>query len=945
MSLWIVVFVVFLLPLAFWALLQLRMHNDVAGWLPKNDPQAKVLHWYQNLFPHDDRVLVSWDSCSVTDPRIKRFAEVLAGTRRADGVREGGSPLIGKVTLPTDVLSRMLDQNIPFATAIDQLDGVLVGKGPLRIRLTEAGRMRGEYIRQEILSLANDTFRLNARIVNHTIPLPSSAGLSLDDTKAQRLHESLHDYVSGQPLYDLQLTWDGIHTDPKRQLRFQDALLALKASSAGTQTAGKPCIDELFFVTGTLAATSVSFSESGSADRDEAVAAIRNAARIAQIPDEELHLGGQPVVGTALNLAMKNTAWNPAATTWDLVHKSIPLLSALVTIVLTFVLLRSFRLALLVQSVSVLTVLLSTALVPATGTSMNMVLIVMPTLLSVLTTSAAIHLANYWKHSNLDHPTASVIQAVRTAWLPCALASATTAIGLASLMSSNLVPVFQFGVYAAIGCGISFLVVMYLMPSLMLYWPRSPPPEDKVDTTSWNRLGRLISRYRVAVTSVCVIGTLACGYGLTRFRTETKVIRYFPADSRLVQDYEFLEQNLAGIVSIDTIVRFDEKVQESLSFIERARKVREIQRDIRNHSEVSGVLSLASFLDLRQPDTTEMSWTRRKLLAKKQNEIGQKIFERLETGGTEAEDVAGFIARPTDSADWLETGDRALHAPGDELWRITAQAVVMSDMDFEVLTGDMDAIARKHLGLVNSARTSHIVTGMIPLFLRTQQAVLESLIRSFAMAFVVIACVMMIVLKSFRAGVATMLPNLMPVVIVFGLLSWGRLRVDIGTMITASVALGIAVDGTLHLLTWFKELVRRGYSVHDAVAKSLEHCGPAMWQTSAAVGIGMLTLLPAELLLISRFGWMLAALIFAALVADIVFLPALLAGPLGRIIQQATLAGQTEDVDDSSDSETRLKLQKQAADDSRSSQSSGEAVLRPHMTEVDSIRQRRILDS
>ena len=127
----------------------------------------------------------------------------------------------------------------------------------------------------------------------------------------------------------------------------------------------------------------------------------------------------------------------------------------------------------------------------------------------------------------------------------------------------------------------------------------------------------------------------------------------------------------------------------------------------------------------------------------------------------------------------------------------------------------------------------------------------------------------------------------MPVVLVFGLLSWSNLKVDIGTMITASVALGIAVDGTLHLLTWFKQLVKEGHEVEEAVGLALEHCGPAMWQTSLAIGVGMLALLPAELLLVSRFGWMMAALIFAAMVADVIFLPALLGGHLGRLIKAA----------------------------------------------------------
>ncbi len=113
-------------------------------------------------------------------------------------------------------------------------------------------------------------------------------------------------------------------------------------------------------------------------------------------------------------------------------------------------------------------------------------------------------------------------------------------------------------------------------------------------------------------------------------------------------------------------------------------------------------------------------------------------------------------------------------------------------------------------------------------------------------------------------------------------------------MITASVALGIAVDGTLHLITWFQELISRGRTIPEAVSGALEHCGPALWQTSAIVGLGMVALFPAELLLISRFGWMLAALIFAALISDIIFLPALLAGPLGTLIQRSTLRQQAK---------------------------------------------------
>jgi hypothetical protein len=245
-----------------------------------------------------------------------------------------------------------------------------------------------------------------------------------------------------------------------------------------------------------------------------------------------------------------------------------------------------------------------------------------------------------------------------------------------------------------------------------------------------------------------------------------------------------------------------------------------------------------------------------------------------------------MIGLPKNSADWKKKGDQFLNVAGDEIWRITCQSSILSDYDYGQLTRELEEIAENHLQTFPEGKPAHVVTGLIPIFLRTQQALLESLINSFGMAFVMIGIVMAFLLRSVTAALYSMLPNVFPIAVMFGLLGWGNIHVDIGTMITASVALGIAVDGTLHLITWFRQLIREGYSREDAVAKALEHCGPALWQTSAAVGFGMLTLYPVELLLISRFGWIMCGLIFAALWGDVILLPSLLAGPLGACLER-----------------------------------------------------------
>ncbi|MBR9803364.1 MMPL family transporter [bacterium] len=90
----------------------------------------------------------------------------------------------------------------------------------------------------------------------------------------------------------------------------------------------------------------------------------------------------------------------------------------------------------------------------------------------------------------------------------------------------------------------------------------------------------------------------------------------------------------------------------------------------------------------------------------------------------------------------------------------------------------------------------------------------------------------------------------------------------------------------MHLLTWFKAGIRSGKTREESIELALSHCAPAMWQTSAIVAIGLLMLAPASLLMISRFGILMAALIGSALIADIIFLPALLTGVLGYVIER-----------------------------------------------------------
>jgi multidrug efflux pump subunit AcrB len=109
--------------------------------------------------------------------------------------------------------------------------------------------------------------------------------------------------------------------------------------------------------------------------------------------------------------------------------------------------------------------------------------------------------------------------------------------------------------------------------------------------------------------------------------------------------------------------------------------------------------------------------------------------------------------------------------------------------------------------------------------------------------------------------------------------------VDIGTMMTASVAMGIAVDDTIHFLTWFRRGLDQGQSRQRAILLAYQRVGTAMVQTTLIGGLGLSIFALSTFTPTQRFGTLMLAMLMAALVGDLVFLPALLASPLGRVFR------------------------------------------------------------
>ena len=180
------------------------------------------------------------------------------------------------------------------------------------------------------------------------------------------------------------------------------------------------------------------------------------------------------------------------------------------------------------------------------------------------------------------------------------------------------------------------------------------------------------------------------------------------------------------------------------------------------------------------------------------------------------------------------------------------------------------------------ATIAAVYTGVIPLVYKTQRELLKSLRESILWATVLISIVMMCVLQSVPAGLISMIPNVFPIVMVFGTLGWLGIKIDIGIMMCASVALGVAVDDTVHFLTWFRRGMKEGRNRKEATILAYDRCGKAMFQTTMVAGVGLSVFALSSFTPTQQFGYLMVTMLSAALLGDLLVLPAILAGPVGK---------------------------------------------------------------
>lgn len=574
------------------------------------------------------------------------------------------------------------------------------------------------------------------------------------------------------------------------------------------------------------------------------------------IPFEDLKLGGPTVDGAAIDIESRRAL------------DSFIWITVLVVFFLSWLRLRDLTLAIVALSFSLGSAFLSLSILYWTGGKMNLTMIMLPTLTFIMGVSSSIHMINYYRKASFEGwGWLSADRALKDGALPVILSAVTTAIGMASLGTSQVEPIKWFGIYSAIGILASVPVILLLMPSVLfllkgrvskrLAGENKHRRQQETGVSNFtSKLVHVVCKHNWAITIPAIGALLFFSFGIQYMEGSVSLKNRFADRTKIIQDYRWLESNMGALIPMEVILKFD-KTNELESW-EQMLLVRQIEKRLMASESVASSLSAATFKPKFPKGSSIVSKVARKVGIEK----WQQQVPNLENA-------------------------KLIQFDGDnKLWRISLRVNALNDIDYGEFIEGVKGVVDQQLVTFQQPGITSSFTGTIPLFYHAQHQILSDLKNSFVTAFIFISFVLMMVLRSFPAGLVAMLPNIFPPMIVFGAMGWMGVPIEIGSVMTASVALGIAVDDTIHFLTWYRRGVAENKSRMAAIRYAFAHCAKPMIDTTLICGFGVAAFMFSDFMPTVRFSRLLFVLLMAALVGDLLFLPAILASPAGKLFRK-----------------------------------------------------------
>jgi len=498
----------------------------------------------------------------------------------------------------------------------------------------------------------------------------------------------------------------------------------------------------------------------------------------------------------------------------------IAFLIAALTLVWVFRQLKPLLIALLSISISLIWV---SGIMSLMGISINVISYLTFNLLMVIGVSDAIHLLMKYHeetHRNKDKNKAlnNVIIKIGSALF---LTSFTTATGFLSLSITNVKILQEFGIIMGIGIGVLFVVTIIVMPIILSYV--NEPPQKHIDRlifkkefSSTYKMVYLVKNYPKVIIFTSILTFLLAFYGLTKIDSNVTVLGDLKEGNKLYTDINFVENNFGGTLPLEIVIPYDDSkaITHNNSF---QLKFKDFTNNLIQYENIK---TISSYWEL----DGSPNFQQHKYINESRDEI------RISCG--------------------IENID------SEEAERLKFNIL----NDYENIFNNQE---------IN-------ITGSTLLSLKMNKYLISSLLSSFVIAFSIIFISIIILFRSFKLSLVSIVPNILPLIFAGGIMGFMGIELRPATAMTFSIALGIAVDDTIHFLSRFRSEFKVSRSHKKSTSITILTTGRAIISTTITLAMGFVVLLFSNFKPNSEFGILSTIILVIALISSLLLLPSLI---------------------------------------------------------------------
>jgi predicted RND superfamily exporter protein len=452
-------------------------------------------------------------------------------------------------------------------------------------------------------------------------------------------------------------------------------------------------------------------------------------------------------------------------------------------------------------AVTGLTVAGTLAVYGLAGLEVNAITALLPPVLMVLSLAVSVHLIQGWLEADAPDNLARIRAVIARLRFPCFFCALTTAFGFASLVTSPMPAVQQFGLFAAFGVTLSFALGMTVVPIGLSFL--TPPTARAAAQHGWFRrvlhwtAGQAVTRPRRVLLLFGALTALAVA-ALPLVRNNTDLVRFLKSDAPLYRDTMFIDANLTGTNALDFVVsRSDGAPLTGAADLQRLAAV---EQAILARPHVTAVTSVLAVL--RQVQRAQ---------------AGDEVL-RLPPDDRTASDAFDLLAEAPD-----QRLIGKLVAPDFDAVRLHVRIRAVGTAEAAPLAAAILADARRLLGEAYAVQA----TGAFYRVAEDSNRLVQAQVQSFALAIGLVFLAIGALFRSWKLVAVAFIPNVVPIVWTGGLMGVAGIDLSTGTTMIASAVIGLVVDDTIHYLTAFHRADRG-----DPVA--------AVWQATDSVGTALL---------------------------------------------------------------------------------------------------------